>query len=115
VWNVKPFCTSFWGGRPTQDARYSTSYVSNAQWNDTRFKRPDFDKMVMLARGELDEAKRQALYRDMALMVRDEGGLILPVFNDFINACSSHLKGFVHDIGNDFSNGRIASRVWLEA
>jgi peptide/nickel transport system substrate-binding protein len=115
VWNVKPFCTSFWGGRPTQDARYSTSYVSNAEWNDTRFKRPDFDKMVVQARGELDETKRRVLYRDMALMVRDEGGLILPVFNDFINACTSHLKGFVPDIGNDFSNGRIASRVWLEA
>lgn len=115
VWNVKPFCASYWGGRPTQDARYSTSYVSNAEWNDTRFKRPDFDKMAVEARGELDQAKRRALYRDMALMVRDEGGLILPVFNDYINACSSHLKGFVPDIGNDLSNGRIASRVWLEA
>ena len=30
----------------------------------------------------------------MALMVRDEGGLILPVFNDYINASSSRLKGF---------------------
>lgn len=115
VWNVKPFCASYWGGRPTQDARYSTSYVSNAEWNDTRFKRPDFDKMATQARGELDEGKRRALYRDMALMVRDEGGLILPVFNDYINASSKKLKGFVHDIGNDLSNGRIASRVWLAA
>lgn len=115
VWNVKPFCASYWGGRPTQDARYSTSYVSTAEWNDTRFKRPDFDKMAVEARGELDEAKRRALYRDMALMVRDEGGLILPVFNDYINASSGKLKGFVHDIGNDLSNGRVASRVWLEA
>ena len=115
VWNVKPFCASYWGGRPTQDARYSTSYVSTAEWNDTRFKRPDFDKMAVEARGELDQDKRRALYRAMALMVRDEGGLILPVFNDYINACSSHLKGFVPDIGNDLSNGRIASRVWLEA
>ncbi|WP_280824038.1 ABC transporter substrate-binding protein [Pseudaminobacter soli (ex Li et al. 2025)] len=115
VWNVKPFCASYWGGRPTQDARYSTSYVSNADWNDTRFKRPDFDKMAVKARGELDEVKRRTLYRDMALMVRDEGGLILPVFNDYINACSSRLKGFVPDIGNDLSNGRITSRVWLEA
>ncbi|WP_315928502.1 ABC transporter substrate-binding protein [Mesorhizobium sp. SP-1A] len=114
VWNKQPFCASYWGGRPTQDARYSTSYVSDAQWNDTRFKRPDFDKLAMQARGELDETKRRALYRDMAMMVRDEGGLILPVFNDFLNASSSRLKGFVHDIGNDLSNGRLASRVWLE-
>jgi peptide/nickel transport system substrate-binding protein len=48
-------------------------------------------------------------------VVRDEGGLILPVFNDFVNAASKSLKGFVHDIGNDLSNGYIASRVWLDA
>jgi peptide/nickel transport system substrate-binding protein len=115
VWNVKPFCASYWGGRPTQDSRYSTSYVSDAAWNDTRFKRPDFDKLVYQARGELDDDKRRALYRQIALIVRDEGGLILPVFNDYVNAASSKMKGFVNDIGNDISNGKIASRVWLEA
>ncbi|MGS1095686.1 ABC transporter substrate-binding protein [Aquamicrobium terrae] len=115
VWNVQPFCASYWGGRPTQDSRYSTSYVSNAEWNDTRFKRPDFDEMAVRARAELDETKRRALYRDMALMIHNEGGLILPVFNDYVNASTKKLKGFVHDIGNDISNGRIASRVWLEA
>ena len=115
VWNKKPFCASYWGGRPTQDARYSTSYVSNAEWNDTRFKRPDFDRLVAEARGELDENKRRTLYRQMAVAVRDEGGLILPVFNDYLNASSKKLKGFIDDIGNDLSNGRIASRVWLQA
>ena len=114
VWNKQPFCASYWGGRPTQDSRYSTSYVSNAEWNDTRFMRPDFDRMAVEARGELDEEKRRTLYRDMALMIHNEGGLILPVFNDYVNAGSRRLKGYVHDIGNDISNGRIASRVWLE-
>jgi peptide/nickel transport system substrate-binding protein len=89
VWNVQPFCASYWGGRPTQDTRYATSYVSDAEWNDTRFKRSDFDAMAAQARAELDEDKRRELYRDMALMVRDEGGLILPVFNDFVNASSN--------------------------
>ncbi len=115
VWNVQPFCASYWGGRPTQDSRYSTSYVSDAEWNDTRFMRPDFDAMAAKARAELDETVRRELYRDMALMIRDEGGLILPVFNDFVNAGNTRMKGFVHDIGNDISNGRIASRVWLDA
>ena len=66
VWNVQPFCASYWGGRPTQDSRYATSYISSAEWNDTRFKRPDFDKMLLQARSELDDAKRKAIYRDMA-------------------------------------------------
>lgn len=114
VWNVKPFCASYWGGRPTQDLRYSTSYLSTAEWNDTRFKRADFDKLLLGARSELDEAKRTALYRQMAVMVHNEGGLILPVFNDYLNAATKDVKGYVNDIGNDISNGYIASRVWLE-
>jgi len=47
--------------------------------------------------------------------VRDEGGLILPVFNDYVNAASKQLMGYVHDIGNDISNGYVASRVWFDA
>ncbi|WP_421578034.1 ABC transporter substrate-binding protein [Shinella sp. M31] len=115
VWNAQPFCATYWGGRPTQDSRYSTSYLSTAEWNDTRFKREDFDKLVLQARSELDDAKRKALYRTMALMVRDEGGLILPVFNDYVMAQSKSVKGYVNDIGNDMSNGYIGSRVWLDA
>jgi peptide/nickel transport system substrate-binding protein len=114
VWNVQPFCASYWGGRPTQDSRYSTSYISSAEWNDTRFKRPDFDKLVVEARGELDVEKRKAFYRKIATIQRDEGGTILPVFNDYINAGGKRLKGYVPDIGNDLSNGKLASRVWLE-
>ncbi|MQW57419.1 ABC transporter substrate-binding protein [Sinorhizobium meliloti] len=115
VWNVQPFSTSYWGGRPTQDQMYSTAYLSTADWNDTRFKRPDFDKILLEARSELDEAKRKDMYRTMAMMVRDEGGLILPMFNDFVNAAGKTVKGYVHDIGNDMSNGYVATRVWLDA
>jgi peptide/nickel transport system substrate-binding protein len=115
VWNVQPFSTSYWGGRPTQDQMYSTAYLSSADWNDTRFLRPDFDKILLEARAELDEGKRKEMYRDMAMMVRDEGGLILPMFNDFVNAAQKSVKGYVHDIGNDMSNGYVATRVWLEA
>lgn len=113
VWNVQPFVASYWGGRPTQDLRYTTSFVSTAEWNDTRFKREDFDALIVTARSELDQDKRKALYRDAALMVRDEGGIILPVFNDYLNASTKSVMGFVDDIGNDTSNGYVASRVWL--
>lgn len=40
VWNVQPFCASYWGGRPVQDQMYTTAYLSTADWNDTRWKRP---------------------------------------------------------------------------
>ena len=38
---------------------YSTAYLSTADWNDTRFLREDFDKMVLAARAELDNGQAQ--------------------------------------------------------
>ena len=63
VWNVQPFCASYWGGRPTQDLRYRPPIVSTADWNDTRFKRPDFDELLVQARSELDAGKRKEMYQ----------------------------------------------------
>lgn len=115
VWNVVPFCASYWGGRPTQDIRYTTTQLSTSPWNDTRFKSPEFDAKLLEARAETDQDRRRALYRDMAVMVRDNSGLILPVFNNFLNARVKNLQGWVDDIGNDLSNGQIASRVWFDS
>jgi peptide/nickel transport system substrate-binding protein len=115
IWNVQPFCASYWGGRPTQDGMYSTAYYSKADWNDTRFFNEDFDKLLLEARGELDEAKRAQLYRDMAVMVRDTGGLILPMFNDFIDAHTDKVMGWIPDPNSEMSNLAAPIRVWLAA
>ncbi|WP_151705707.1 ABC transporter substrate-binding protein [Nitrincola alkalilacustris] len=115
VWNNQPFCTSYWSGRPTQDQMYSTAYISTADWNDTNFYRDDFDRLARQARGELDEAKRSDMYRQMALMVRDDGGLILPMFNDYIEATTDQVVGWdPHPMG-EMMSGFALSRCWLTA
>jgi peptide/nickel transport system substrate-binding protein len=114
VWNKQPFCASYWGGRSTQDQMYSTAYLSTADWNDTRFKRPDFDKMLLTARAELDQAKRKAIYRDMSVMVRDEGGLILPMFNQVIDATGPKVGGWFADPHQELMNFYALSKCWLE-
>jgi peptide/nickel transport system substrate-binding protein len=48
-------------------------------------------------------------------MVRDNSGAIVPMFNNYLNASTKQLKGYVHDIGLDMSSGYVASRVWLDA
>lgn len=113
VWNVQPFCASYWGGRPSQDSMYSTAYITGADWNDTRFFREDFDKIIFAARAELDDAKRAEMYREAAMTVRDDGGLILPMFNDFIDARRENVQGWVRDPNHETSNLRAATRVWL--
>jgi peptide/nickel transport system substrate-binding protein len=115
VWNKKPFHLSYWSGRSTQDQMYSTAYITTADWNDTRFKNPKFDKMVLDARGELDEAKRKALYRDIAVMMRDQVGVIVPFFNQYIDAVESKDCGYQKNPAAELMDGYALAECWLAA
>ena len=66
VWNKQPFSAVLLG-RPRRRRTRCTrpAYDSKADWNDTRFFREDFDKMLFAARSELDEEKRKKIYADM--------------------------------------------------
>jgi peptide/nickel transport system substrate-binding protein len=114
VWNKKPFCASYWGGRPVQDQMWSVGYQSTAAWNDTRFKNAQFDEMLLQARGELDAEKRKATYRDMGELVRNEGGLINPMFNQFIDGMQKDVTGWMSHPNGNLMNGFIASKTWFE-
>ncbi|MES2914721.1 MAG: ABC transporter substrate-binding protein [Pseudomonadota bacterium] len=113
VWNVQPFVASYWGGRPVQDQMYSTAYVSTAEWNDTKFKNAKFDELLIAARAELDQDKRKGLYSEMANILRDEGGLILPMFNDWVEARSETVGGWTPDPNGELMNGKALIKCWL--
>ena len=115
VWNVAPFCASYWGGRPVQDQMYSTAYLSTADWNDTKFFDKAFDATLIAARGELDPVKRKAMYSEMAYKVRDTGGVILPMFNDFVEIVSDKLGGWQQDPNGELMNGKALVKCWLKA
>lgn len=115
VWNKKPFATAYWAGRATQDIMFSTAYLSTADWNDTRFINEGFDKLLIAARGELDEAKRTQMYYDMATMVHNDGGLICPMFNDYVDAVSDKLDGWRETKGFDLMNSYAPQKMWLKA
>lgn len=114
VWNKQPFSTSYWGGRAVQDQMYSTAYITGADWNDTRFFNPKFDQMVVAARGELNQVKRKQMYKDMAMILHEEGGVIIPMFNDIIDARGGKVGGYVNHPAGELMNGLAASECWLE-
>ncbi|MBI3900094.1 MAG: ABC transporter substrate-binding protein [Gammaproteobacteria bacterium] len=109
IWMKRPFCASYWSGRNTADLMLSVVYKSDAVWNETYWRRPDFDRLLETARAELDVA----MYYDLQQMVRDDGGEIIPMFNNTIDAVSSKIKGFVALPTYEMSGFRAAERVWL--
>ncbi|HXH03644.1 MAG TPA: ABC transporter substrate-binding protein [Candidatus Competibacteraceae bacterium] len=115
VWMKAPFSMSYWGGRPTADQMLSIAYKSDAKWNDTFWKREDFDKLLIQARAELDQAKRKQMYWELQKMIHDDGGAIIPMFIDYLEAGSVKVKGMGPHPMFDFMGQRIGEKVWLEA
>ena len=88
VWNKKPFCACYWGGRPVEDQMFSTAYASGAAWNDTAWEHARFNMLLTEARAEVDDDKRRGMYAEMQQLVRDEGGVIVPMFASYVFATS---------------------------
>ncbi|RWI41571.1 MAG: peptide ABC transporter substrate-binding protein, partial [Mesorhizobium sp.] len=78
------------------------------------FYNDKFDKLLIEARVEFDEDKRKNLYREMAIIVRNQGGVIIPMFNQAIDAISGKVGGYVG--GRDELMNRYAfAKCWLMA
>ncbi len=91
VWMKKPWSAVYWGGRPTEDWMFATAYASGAAWNDTFWEHERFNKLLVEARSELDEAKRRAMYEEMQGIVSNEGGVVIPMFASYVMAHSNKL------------------------
>lgn len=115
VWNKKPFCATYWDGRATQAQALALAYKSDAPWNDTAWKRPEFDKFLAEASSTADEAARTEKFKQASAMIRDDGGAIIPIFSQYLDGVSNKVQGFAPDVNNEIMNYRFHERVWLKA
>jgi peptide/nickel transport system substrate-binding protein len=92
VWLKKPWCAVYWGGRPTEDWMFSTAYAAGAPWNDTFWEHERFNQLLVAARAELNEVKRREMYVEMQRLVRDEGGVVVPMFANYVFAMSNKVQ-----------------------
>ena len=112
VWRKKPWCFCYWNGRPTEDWMFSTAYAADASWNDMHWKHGRFNKLLIDARAERDEAKRRQMYVEMQRIVRDEAGVVIPVFNNYIFACTDKLQHAGPVQGNLDIDGYNIPKTW---
>ena len=114
VWLVKPWCASYWGGRPTEDWMFSQVYSSGADWNEAHWEHERFNQLLLEARSELDDAKRRELYVEMQRICADEGGSVIPVFMAYTHAISTSV-GLPTEIANNWEldGHKNAERWWF--
>ena len=70
---------------------YSVAYKDDAAWNETKWNNARFNSLLLQARAELDNKRRAEMYREMAMILRDQGGTILPMFLNLVFASRSNV------------------------
>ena len=76
VWMKKPAFATSWGERPADQA-LNEAFHSSADWNETGYADPEFDRLLEAARAELDFDARRTLYvKAQEHLARTSGTLI---------------------------------------
>ena len=116
VWNKKPWCACYWGGRPTEDWMFSSAYTDDTEWNDTAWKTTDgakrFNEVVKQARGELDDSKRRTMYAEAQTLIHNDGGALVPMFANHIMAVSKKIAHDEEIAGNWENDGNKSHERW---
>ena len=88
------------------------AYAADSNSNETFWKNPRFNELLVAARSELDTTKRAAMYAECQQLLHDDGGLINLLFDTYVMA---HTKKVSHGpmlSNTDLDGFRIAQRWW---
>jgi peptide/nickel transport system substrate-binding protein len=100
--------------RPNADTILTQFFKSDAAWNESRWKNPKFDQLLIAARAETDLAKRKQMYADMQTMIHQEAGIGIPLFLASIDGHSTKVKGLSPIPLGGLMGYSFAEHVWME-
>lgn len=92
VWLQVPFTTVYWFGRPPDQA-LSIVYKSDANWNESYYKNPKLDELIIKARGQADLEARKETYKEVQCLLVDEVPRIIPVFQPTLLGARNDVQG----------------------
>ncbi|WP_241649967.1 ABC transporter substrate-binding protein [Rosenbergiella collisarenosi] len=101
--------------RPTIDLSFSQFYLSSSANNESKWHNPQFDQLVVAARGEKDLTKRKQMYCDMQKLIYDDCGTLIPMFVSSLDGYSNKVKGLKSWPAGMMMGYRFSENVWLAA
>ena len=113
VWLKKAWCGGYWSGRPTCDWLMTTVYAKGAAWNETHYANPHFNDLLVAARSEIDDKKRAGMYAELQQLLHDDGGVIVIVFNNYVEANSKKMAHNTIAPNWEADGLKIAERWWF--
>ena len=93
---------------------FSTAYETGVPWNDTGWENARFQELLLSARAELDSSKRKEQYTEMQMLMSQEGGTVVPMYANYVDAHSTKLTNS-GTTGNVFQmdSSRFMERWWF--
>jgi peptide/nickel transport system substrate-binding protein len=114
VWLKGAFVESYWPGRPAATQMLSIAYGAEAPRNETHWKNEKFEKLLADAKEETDEARRKSYIWEMQALLSDQGGAIIPLFRDWIDAHRTGVGGHTPHSEFEMDNGYILEKAFLK-
>jgi peptide/nickel transport system substrate-binding protein len=94
---------------------FSTAYAAGADWNDSFWSHEKFNKLLLQARSELNQAKRREMYVEMQRIVRNDGGVLVPMFNNYVFATSNKVGHDTMGANWGLDGNRGMERWWFKS
>jgi peptide/nickel transport system substrate-binding protein len=104
---------SYWSGRVTEDWVFSQTYAEGVPWNETHWANPRFNELLKLSRAELDTDKRRDMYYEMQQLCSDDGGVLAPIFSNYVFAMSEKVAHGRMSAAWDLDGIKCLERWWF--
>ncbi|NHN37860.1 ABC transporter substrate-binding protein [Pseudomaricurvus alcaniphilus] len=111
-WMKHPLSFGNINPRPSLDLLFSLFFKSSAPWNESAWKNPQFDQLLLAARAEGDQARRKQMYVDMQTLIHNEAGIGVPVFLSLIDGFDRRLGGLGSIPVGGLMGYSFAEHVW---
>jgi peptide/nickel transport system substrate-binding protein len=106
-----PFGETSWGADSFEFIAPQGMFA-NAPYNETAWKRPDWDARFKTAAGTLDEAARNAIYYELQAELYNEGGYIVYSYGDTFYGAANNVQGLISRPGFQYGEFHF-ELLWL--
>lgn len=103
-----PFFADQWPSFSDPEATLPLGYTKEGRFNASGWSDPKADELMVAARGELDVAKRKAIYAQVEQIISEQGADIIPYFVPILQAARSNVHGIIPAFRTVYQN------IWLE-
>ena len=118
---IDAFYAEFLKWNFSQDYWYSFPYLvqvgfetyHGAPFNEPHFNNPRYNSLFEEANRTLDKTKLRDIIYEMQLIDFNEGGLIIPVYNNVLDAYSDRIEGFIPYTTGEPLGAWGFDRVWF--